>query len=191
MMSLTLQIVGKTLFDAELAGETGEIGAAFAVAMENFNTRMNSLLFLLPDSLPIPSNWRFLRAARRLDAAVYRIIDQRRASGEDRGDLLSMLLQARDEDDGGRMSDKQLRDEVTTLVLAGHETTAIALSWTGYLLALQPEAEARLLAELAADPAPVLILHPFLAVDDAVRAAHERLLRHVAERGAGPIQSAL
>ena len=85
--------------------------------------------------------------SREIDAIVYRIIDERRRSGKDEGDLLSMLLDAQDED-GSQMSDKQLRDEVMTLFLAGHETTALTLSWAWYLLAQNPEAEQKFHAEL-------------------------------------------
>src|SRR5438477_34280 len=88
------------------------------------------------------------RAIRRLDAIVHRIIAARRSSPEDRGDLLSMLMQAQDADDGSRMTARQVRDEVMTIFLAGHETTAVALSWTWYLLAQHPDADARLEAEL-------------------------------------------
>ncbi|MGH2368746.1 MAG: cytochrome P450, partial [Chloroflexota bacterium] len=96
-----------------------------------------------------PGNLAFLRAAKRLDAIIDGIIEQRRAGAEDTGDLLSMLLDARD-DDGRGMTDQQLRDEVMTLFLAGHETTALALSWTWYLLAQHPAVEARLHDELRA-----------------------------------------
>jgi cytochrome P450 len=85
---------------------------------------------------------------RQLDAIIYGFIKQRRAGGADKGDLLSLLLQARDEDDGSHMSDQQLRDEALTLFLAGHETTALTLAWTWFLLAQHPEAQARLAAEV-------------------------------------------
>ncbi|HWP28608.1 MAG TPA: cytochrome P450, partial [Chloroflexota bacterium] len=150
MMRLTLQIVARALFGADVADEAAVVDEALRVALERFGTRLSSLAFLLPDTLPTPDNWGFLRAARRLDAIVYRIIAARRASGADRGDLLSILLRARDEADGGGMTDRQLHDEVMTLLLAGHETTAIALSWTWYLLSQHPAVEARLLAELQA-----------------------------------------
>src|SRR5919109_5434955 len=96
---------------------------------------------------PPPAHRRYFNAVSEIDRIVFRIIAERRASGYDEGDLLSMLLQAQD-DDGTQMSDQQLRDEVMTLFLAGHETTALALSWSWYLLARHPEAEARLVAEL-------------------------------------------
>jgi cytochrome P450 len=110
------------------------------------------VLFQVPERIPTPGNLRFRRAVRGLDEIVYEIIGRRRAGGEDAGsrsgDLLSMLLAARDEETGEGMSDKQLRDEVMTILLAGHETTANALSWTWYLLAEHPAVEAKLLEEL-------------------------------------------
>jgi len=106
-------------------------------------------LVMIPAWLPTPRNVRSYFAVRRLDRIIYRIIEERRASGRDAGDLLSMLLNAQDED-GSRMTDRQLRDEAITLFLAGHETTAITLSWTWWLLALHPQVEAKLHAELEA-----------------------------------------
>jgi cytochrome P450 len=147
MMRLTLAIAGKTLFDADVEDEAEEIGEALTAALEMFS------LALLPgaelmDRLPLPHTRRFNRARARLDDVVYRMIDERRASGEDRGDLLSMLMLARDvEGDGGAMTDEQLRDEAMTILLAGHETTANALAWTWDLLGRHPEVEARLHAE--------------------------------------------
>lgn len=151
MMRLTLEIAAETLFGVDVSAEAGRVGAAMIVAVERFNRRMNSpVLFMLPDTLPLPGNFTFLRAAARLDRLVYRMIEQRRRAGAvARDDVLSLLLRARDED-GSRMTDRQLRDEVMTLFLAGHETTAIALAWTCYLLALHPEVERTLLAELRA-----------------------------------------
>jgi cytochrome P450 len=149
LMDLTLQIAARTLFGADVAGAAAEVADAFRRGMEYFNTRMNSLLFLLPDGVPTPGYWGYLQAARRLDAVVYGILAERRTNGEDRDDVLSMLLQARDED-GGQMTDRQVRDETMTLLLAGHETTTIVVSWTWYLLSQHPAAEARLLAEVDA-----------------------------------------
>jgi cytochrome P450 len=147
MMRLTLEIVAKTLFDADVAGQAREVGEALEEGMQTFVRRWKSI-YPLPEWIPTPNNLRIKRVARRLDTILYRIIQERRAGGEDRGDLLSMLLHAQDEDDGGRMTDKQLRDEAMTLFLAGHETTANALSWALYLLASHPEVETRLAAEL-------------------------------------------
>jgi cytochrome P450 len=140
MMRLTLSVVAKTLFDAEVDEEADEIGAALTSLVDLFPTLMNPIANLLR-KLPLPQTVRFRRSLERLDKTVYGIIDERRKSGQDRGDLLSMLLMAVDEEgDGGGMTDQQLRDEAMTLFLAGHETTANALAWTWYLLSLNPSA---------------------------------------------------
>lgn len=150
MNRLTLAIAGRTLFGADVTGEADEIGRALTTALEAFKRLTNPLGPIL-DRLPLPTTLRVRRASERLDATIYRMIDERRRGGEDRGDLLSMLLAARDEEgDGGAMTDLQLRDEALTLFLAGHETTANALAWTWHLLALNADAEARLHAELDA-----------------------------------------
>jgi len=150
MMRLTLAIVGKTLFDADVEAEAPQIGAALTEIMQLFERVSNPFAGLL-EKLPLPSNFRFLKAKQRLDSTIYRIINERRASGEDRGDLLSMLLLAQDEEgDGGSMTDVQLRDEAMTLFVAGHETTANALTWTWYLLSQHPEVEAKLHEEIDA-----------------------------------------
>ena len=148
MMTVTRDIVAKTLFGADVSDEADAIAGASRVIMEYYGERLGSLLQLLPMWLPTPANLSVRRAIRRLDTVVYAMIAARRRAPEDRGDLLSILLQAQDADDGSRMTDTQVRDEVMTLFLAGHETTAVALSWTWYLLAQHPEAEARLAAEL-------------------------------------------
>ena len=149
MMDVTRAIVAKTLFDADVSDEARGIGDASRIVQEYFGERLGSLLAqFLPLWLPTPANVRLRRASRHLDAVVYRMIADRRRSPEGRGDLLSILLQAQDADDGSRMTDRQVRDEVMTLFLAGHETTAVALSWTWYLLAQHPEADARLADEL-------------------------------------------
>jgi cytochrome P450 len=147
MMRLTLEIVAKALFGAELGGQSAEVGAAMETLMHNFMASTASAI-IVPRWIPIPSNLRTAAAVRRLDRVLYHIIAQRRESGEDRGDLLSMLLHAQDEESGRRMTDRQLRDECMTLFLAGHETTANTLSWAWYLLSQHPEAEARLHEEL-------------------------------------------
>jgi cytochrome P450 len=148
MMSLTLAIVAKTLFDADVETEAREIGRALGEVLEMFSTFSSPLTEVL-DKLPLPKNRRVQQAKLRLDETIYRIIEERRAASEDRGDLLSMLMLAQDtENDGGGMSDEQLRDEVMTLFLAGHETTANALTWTWYLLSQHPEAESRMHAEI-------------------------------------------
>ena len=148
MMRLTLAIVAKTLFDADVERDAEDVGRAFTEIMELFQMLMLPYSEYL-EKLPLPATRRFERARARLDAVIYRIIEERRTQGTDRGDLLSMLIAAQDtEGDGGRMSDEQLRDELMTLFLAGHETTANALTWTWYLLAQHPEIEQRLHAEL-------------------------------------------
>ncbi|HET7457298.1 MAG TPA: cytochrome P450 [Gemmatimonadaceae bacterium] len=150
MMRLTLAIVGKTLFDADVEAEAGEIGGALTDVFNAFTFAVLPFGELL-ERLPLPMTRRFQRARARLDATIYRIIAERRAAGDDRGDLLSMLMLAHDDaGDGGTMSDLQLRDEAMTLFLAGHETTANALTWTWYLLSQHPEVEARLHAEVDA-----------------------------------------
>lgn len=148
MMRLTLAIVGKTLFDADVESEATEIGKALTDVMQLFERITNPLAGVL-DRLPLPSNIRWLKAKTRLDSTIYRVIDERRASGEDRGDLLSMLLLAQDEEgDGGSMTDLQLRDEAMTLFVAGHETTANALTWTWYLVSKHLDVEAKLHEEI-------------------------------------------
>ena len=147
MMRLTLQIVGKTLFDADVESDADNVGRSLTTIVKMFN------LLLLPfsevlEKLPFPQSIRFKRARKTLDKIIYNIIDERRSEGRDTGDLLSMLLLAQDETDGTGMTDEQVRDEAMTLFLAGHETTANALTWTWYLLSQNPEAEARLHAEL-------------------------------------------
>src|SRR5204862_2693952 len=153
MMRLTLEVVAKTLFDAEVDTEANEIGAALTRLIDLFPHLMNPLAPIL-QKLPIPSTLRFRRAIERLDRTIYGIIGERRASAQDRGDLLSMLLLAQDvEGDGGGMTDLQVRDEAMTLFLAGHETTANGLAWTWYLLAQHPEIERELHREI--DDAPL------------------------------------
>jgi cytochrome P450 len=147
MLAITQAIVAKTLFDADVSDDAWDVGQALHVLMEDF-FRRRTRLFELPKFVPTPARRRARRAVERLDRIVYGIIAARRASGEDRGDLLSMLLHAQDADDGGRMSDRQVRDEIMTLFLAGHETTAVSLSWTWHLLGQHPEVEARLVDEL-------------------------------------------
>lgn len=146
MMRLTMQIVGKTLFDGDVERDAQEVGKSLELLLElgaNFRRTL-----LVPHWLPTPTNIRQERAIRQIEKVLYRIIAEKRASGRDAGDLLSMLLAAQDED-GSRMTDQQLRDETITLFLAGHETTANTLSWTWWLLAQNPAVEARLHAELS------------------------------------------
>ncbi len=148
MMRLTLAIVGRTLFDADVVSDAQEVGEAMTVVMDLFNT-IAIPFFEVLQKFPLPQFRRFDKARAKLDAIIFRLIEERRRSGEDRGDLLSMLLLAQDtEGDGGVMTNEQLRDEVMTIFLAGHETTANAMTWTWYLLSQNPEAESRFHAEI-------------------------------------------
>jgi cytochrome P450 len=147
MMRLTLGIVAKTLFNADIDKDANRIGDALTDILEVTTQRIQSPIQVIPDWIPTAGNKRRKAAVRDLDAIVLGIIDERRAANEDQGDLLSMLMLARDDDDQG-MTDQQLRDEAVTIVLAGHETTANALAWTWYLLAQHPEVEVKLHAEL-------------------------------------------
>jgi len=147
MMRLTMDIVSRTLFSAEVDAEAGEIADALNGVFGLFD------VILLPyseyiEKLPLPMMRRFHAARERLDALMYRIIRERRASGEDKGDLLSMLLLAQDEEGEGGMTDVQVRDELLTLFLAGHETTANALTWGWYLLSQNPAAVAAMQVEI-------------------------------------------
>jgi cytochrome P450 len=148
MMRLTLSIVGKTLFSADIESEASEIGEALTTVIKMFQMLMMPFSEYF-EKLPLPSVRRFEKARDRLDQTIYGLIRERRKSGEDAGDLLSMLLLAQDEDAlGSSMTDVQVRDEALTLFLAGHETTANALTWTWYLLSQNPECEARLHSEI-------------------------------------------
>lgn len=147
MMRLTLQIVAKTLFDANVDDEADEVGDTMTTLVSLFDYLMLPFSEIL-EKLPLPHSRRFRHAKETLDQIIYRFINERRASGEDKGDLLSMLLQAQDEESGAQMSDQQIRDECLTLFLAGHETTANALTWTFYLLSQNREAEAKFHEEL-------------------------------------------
>lgn len=150
MMNLTLAIATKTLFGSQVDRDVDTIEQAIKVTLKHFDIRStNLLLFLLPDWIPTPDNLRFQKAVKQLDTIIYRLIQEHRESRQESDNLLSMLLNLQAED-GTRMSDKQVRDEVMTLILAGHETTALALSWAWYLLAKHPEVEAKLIAELQA-----------------------------------------
>ena len=149
MSRLTLAIVGAALMDMELAHVSKDIAAPLESAMRDFSHRFESA-WNPPVWLPTPRNRRAKHNVAKLDEVVNRIIRQRREEGRDHGDLLSKLIAARDEVDQTGMTDRQLRDEVMTLFLAGHETTANALVWTWFLLAQHPEVERRLLSEISA-----------------------------------------
>jgi cytochrome P450 len=149
MMHLTLTIAGRTFFDVDVE-EAREVAEALDLSLRLF--RYSVLPFgTLLEYAPVPWIRQLHRARRQVNALIARMIAERRRDGGDRGDLLSMLLAAQDtEGDDQGMSDRQLRDEIVTLLLAGHETTANALTWTCYLLAQHPEVAARLEAEVDA-----------------------------------------
>lgn len=146
MMRLTLEIVVKTLFNADVSADADKVGRVLSQIVKPFASQA-TLKWIMDNRLPTTAHRKFNQDANEIDAIVYRIIRERRESDRDQGDLLSMLLQAHDED-GSQMSDKQLRDEVMTLFLAGHETTALTLSWAWYLLAKNPETERKCQSEL-------------------------------------------
>ncbi len=163
MMRLTLNIVMKTIFNRDLSGEeaqdvahaldvtSGEeaqdVAHALDVTMDWFESKRQQN-FILLEWFPIPENIRYKNAIKQMDKTIYQMINQRRASGENPGDLLSMLMAAKDEEDGSQMSDRQLRDEIATLMLAGHETTSNTLTAAWVLLSQYPEVRTKLLAEL-------------------------------------------
>lgn len=148
MMQLTLEIVVKTLFNADISRDAENVGRILSQIVKPFSSQA-TLKWILDNRLPTPGHRRYHRAVRQIDEVVYKVIGERRANAADQGDLLSMLLEAHDED-GSQMTDRQLRDEVMTLFLAGHETTALTLSWAWYLLALHPKIEEKFHAELEA-----------------------------------------
>lgn len=179
MMRVALQIVARTLLNTDVTADVRQINDEVNAIMGLYH-----FLVALPRAeaylhWPIPGLMRFRRARKRLDAVVNRIIAEHRADGVDRGDLLSMLLRSRDdEDDRSGMTDEQVRDEVLTIFLAGYETVATALTWTWYLLAQNPEAEARMHEELdrvLAGRAPTIEDLPQLRYTEMVLAESMRL----------------
>jgi cytochrome P450 len=160
MARLTLAIVARTLFSANVSSEADEISLALAETLTLFDKVLMPFSEWI-EKLRLPAFRRFEQARDRLDQTIYRMIAEHRSAGRDSGDLLSMLLLARDEETGSdpsannvslannSMTDRQIRDEAMTLFLAGHETTANALTWTWYLLSQNPQAEAGLHEEIA------------------------------------------
>ena len=147
MMRVTLRIVGEALLSTDLTASAGEVGDALGPLLKLLTERTSRLL-PIPDWVPTPANRKLVTQRARLDAVVNRLIAERRAT-QAGSDLLGMLMAATDADTGERMNDAQLRDEVMTIMLAGHETTANALSWVFVLLGQNPHAEAKLREELA------------------------------------------
>lgn len=156
MLELTYNVICKVLFDVDVIEETSAIDTALRdmLALEKEFLKRRLMPFVkIMDRLPLPSNRRFLSALARLDAALYTLIRERAIRPEDRGDILSMLIEylaAAEQPDGDQdsFSEKQIRDEAVTLFIGGHETLASALTWTWHLLGQNPEAEAALHAEL-------------------------------------------
>jgi cytochrome P450 len=146
MMGLTQAIIVRTMFSTDLGTTAEVVNRTWPI----INRRIGETFWstTLETKLPLPANRRFWRALRELDDVVYQIIADRRQSRRDEADLLSMFLSARDEETGARMTDRQLRDEVMTMLLAGHETTSLALSWTYYLLSQNPAVEQRITDEV-------------------------------------------
>ncbi len=176
MMRLTLKIAGLTLFGLDLSDESEAVGSAVSDMLASFQSLISSPL-PFADVWPTPANRRGKRALKTLDRVVYGIIAERRRASEPSSDLLGMFMDARD-DEGAGMTDQQLRDEVVTMLTAGHETTANALAWTFYLLSKHPEVARRVEAELdqvlaGREPAPQDL--PALAYTDRVLSESMRL----------------
>lgn len=149
MMRLTLSIVGQTLFSADVQADAQKVGTALTLLIENLGRMLLPFSSLLL-KLPLPDSQRLVAARGVLDETIYRLVNERRATGTDTGDLLSMLVFAEDADrPGERLSDVEVRDQVMTLFLAGHETTANALAWTCWLLSQNPQVEATLQEEVS------------------------------------------
>lgn len=150
MMGLTLGIAAKTLFDCEVERDVSAVDHAVNVLADEIASRVSRPI-LIPDRVPLPGHVRYNRALREIEGVVHRLIEERRSHPKDcdQGDLLSALVAARDEA-GRSMTARQLRDEVVTLLLAGHETTALALSWTWFLLGWHPAIQEELAAEVRA-----------------------------------------
>src|SRR5215470_8569095 len=143
MTALTLEIIGKTFFDADLGEETHNLRKAVAILSETAVREMGEVIHL-PDWIPLPRIKAKKWAMNHLDSTIRRVIAERRKTGEDRGDLLSMLLHAVDsEDSKTQMTDEQARDEAMVLFLAGHDTTAAGLTWFWYIMGKYPEIQQR------------------------------------------------
>lgn len=147
MTRLTMSIAGKTLLGVDVSGRFGEVATCLETVLRDFLVRFSRAL-PLPMWVPTLGNLRLKRAIGKLDQVLARLIEQRRGDSGSRGDFLSVLIRARDEEDGRGLSDQQLRDEVMTMFLAGHETTAAALTWTWFLLGQNLEVQARVQAEV-------------------------------------------
>ena len=148
MTRLTAEVITGTLFSDDITGKTDQVYDAFARYQQSLGRLAVAELMGVSRVLPRWGERKGKKAAAELDAIVFEIIERRRKSGENKGDLLSLLLEARDPDTGGRLSDRLIRDELLFLFLAGHETTASATIWTWYLLSQHPDVEARIHEEI-------------------------------------------
>jgi cytochrome P450 len=149
MMKLTMLIAAQALFEQDIGSDTQSVSRNIGITLEFF-TRLSSPFLKLSLALPLPATLRFKKAVRDLDTVIYRMIERRRDTAATGKDLLSLLMQAKDDETNVQMTEKQLRDEVLTLLIAGHETTANVLAWTFYLLAQRPDAEQRMHEEAKA-----------------------------------------
>ncbi len=146
MVSLTLEVVVAALFGRDLSGAGDVSYEALSEAMELISQGGNGIV--LPSWVPTPYNRKFHRTMAEVEGAVYRVIEAGRRAGPDQGTLLSMLLDSRDEETGAPLTDREVRDEVFTMFIAGHETTALTLTWMFTLLAGRPELVAAMRAEV-------------------------------------------
>ena len=146
MMHLTLWIISNVLFGADVSGEESELGEVLTYVFSHFADAMTNPI-RLPQSWPTPRNRRAQQALTRVNTTIYRMIEERRQSGEERNDFLSMLLRSQDDEHASVLNDQQVRNEALSLFVAGHETTANALTWCWYLLSQHPEIYTRVRAE--------------------------------------------
>lgn len=148
MVHLTLSVAGRTLFSTDLSDHATDVGLAVREAFEVLNHKMNNYPFVFPLWVPTEENQQFKRAKGILDSVIAKIISDRRKDSQDHHDFLGLLMSARDEDSGKGMSDEQLKDEVLTLLVAGHDTVAASLTWTWIMLSQHPHVRAQLHDEL-------------------------------------------
>ncbi|MCE9499217.1 MAG: cytochrome P450 [Leptospira sp.] len=147
MMKLTFSVVGKTLFGSDISSFSDRVGESLYAGIEGAANRMKSII-KFPLSVPTPANIRFNRAISEMDKIVYSIIAEKKKNPPGGADLLSMLIDARDEETGEGMNELQLKDEIVTFMLAGHETTSTTLTWAFYLLSKYPEVAKKIRSEV-------------------------------------------
>ncbi len=170
MMRLTLEIVGTALFSVDLANDADALSRAALATLDHIAHRARSPL-AFPPTMPTPRNRAFMMALRTLDRAIFDLIARRRRDPDEADDLLSMLMLARDAETGEGMNDKQLRDEIITFLIAGHETIASLLVWTWYALSLHPAVERKLHDELT-----TTLSHRPPTMDDLSRLPYTRMV---------------